>query len=248
METQFKETFLQAWQKYFNHAPLPIAFYYTEEEGRAPLIKGGAGARCVMGTLSSVRTGSSCTLSTASVGCFGGQRYLGFSPRLRPDFAYFLSCGIPGRMEGERYKKSPEIVKELMENWPRFEAPAKYLVFKRWDNLDEADDPAVVIFYASADVLAGLYTLASFDEADPNIVVAPMGSGCSSIVQNPFLESSRAHPRAILGMFDPSARPFFAADELSFAVPMIKFQSMVENMPESFLTTRTWRALQQRIP
>jgi len=33
-------------------------------------------------------------------------------------------------MEGERYKKSPEIVRQLMENGPDFEAPHKYIVFK----------------------------------------------------------------------------------------------------------------------
>jgi len=30
-----------------------------------------------------------------------------------PHFEYFLSCGIPGKLEGERYKKSPELVKEF---------------------------------------------------------------------------------------------------------------------------------------
>lgn len=34
---------------------------------------------------------------------------------IRPDFEYFLSCGIPGKMEGEPDKKSPELVKEIMQ-------------------------------------------------------------------------------------------------------------------------------------
>lgn len=28
-----------------------------------------------------------------------------------PNFEYFLSCGIPGKLEGERYKKTPELVR-----------------------------------------------------------------------------------------------------------------------------------------
>ncbi|HEX7475932.1 MAG TPA: DUF169 domain-containing protein, partial [Dehalococcoidales bacterium] len=95
--------------------------------------------------------------------------------------------------------------------------------------------------------LSGLYTLASFDESDPNAVMAPMGSGCSSIVQNPFLEKDKEHPRAIIGMFDPSARPFVSPDELTLAVPMNKFQRMVTNMAESFLITKTWSTIQKRI-
>jgi uncharacterized protein (DUF169 family) len=247
MDMQFKEAFIQDWQKYFNHAPLPVTFYYTGEEGHAPLVKAGTEARCIMGPLVKVRNGVSFTFANESVGCFGGKRYLGFSDRLAPNFEYFLSCGIPGQVEGERYKKSPEIVKELLERWPQFKAPARFIVFKRWDKLEASDNPAVVIFFAQPDVISGLYTLASFDESDPNAVVAPMGSGCSSIVQNPFLEKDKEHPRAIIGMFDPSARPFVSPDELTLAVPMNKFQRMVANMAESFLITKTWQAIQKRI-
>jgi hypothetical protein len=55
------------------------------------------------------------------------------------------------------------------------------------------------------------------------------------------------HPRAIIGMFDPSARPHVPKDTLSFAVPMKKFVTMIGNMEESFLITDTWRNLQKRI-
>ena len=53
--------------------------------------------------------------------------------------------------------------------------------------------------------------------------------------------------RAIIGMFDLSARPFVAADEITFAVPMNKFTTMVKNMDESFLITKTWKNIQKRI-
>jgi hypothetical protein len=44
-------------------------------------------------------------------------------------------------------------------------------------------------------------------------------------------------------MFDTSARRFVATDELTFSVPFKKFVGMVENMEESFLITRTWKAI-----
>ncbi len=74
-----------------------------------------------------------------------------------------------------------------------------------------------------------------------------MGSGCSSIVQNPYVEKDSEHPQAIIGMFDPSARPFVAPDELTFTVPINKFTRMVKNMDESFLITNTWKTMQKRI-
>ena len=70
-------------------------------------------------------------------------------------------------MEGERYKKSPEIVKEFMKMRPAFTAPASYAVFKRWDRLEPGDEPEVVVLCAPPDVLSGLFTLAGFEESRP---------------------------------------------------------------------------------
>jgi uncharacterized protein (DUF169 family) len=247
MDMKFKEDFIRLWKKYFNNAELPLAFYYTDREDQAELVKPGSTSRCVLGALVKVRQGNSYLFNAASIGCFGGKRYLGFSDKLSPDFEYFLSCGIEGKVEGERYKKTPGLVTEIMQHWPKFKSPARFIAFKRWDKLEPADDPQVVIFFATADVLAGLYTLANYDVGDPNAVVVPMGSGCSSIVQNPYLEKDAANPRAIIGMFDPSARPFISLNELTFSVPMNKFVRMVQNMEESFLITNTWKTLQKRI-
>lgn len=251
MDMQLKEDFTGLWRKYFNNAELPITFYYTDEEGRADLVKPGAEARCIMGPLTRVRRGTSFTFDADSVGCFGGKSFLGFSDdnvlEADADSEYFLSYGIPGKVEGERFKKSPEIVREQYRNAPVFKAPAAYAVFKRWDKLEAADDPQVVIFFTGPDALSGLYNLANFDTADPNAVIAPWGSGCSSIIQDPYLEGDSASPRAVIGMFDTSARPFVAADELTFAVAFKKFVSMVGDMEESFLITRSWKAVQKRI-
>ena len=54
--------------------------------------------------------------------------------KMRPNFEYFLSCGIENKMEGERYIRTPELVKELMKNQKMLDITGKYIVFKRWDN------------------------------------------------------------------------------------------------------------------
>jgi len=247
MDINIKDNFILLWRKYFNNADLPVTFYYTDEEGHAKPVKPGVTNRCVIGALSGVRRGSSLCFDVDSVGCPGGKRYLGFTEGLMPNFEYFLSCGIPGELEGERYKKSPEIVKESMKHWPVFKAAGRFIVFKRWDMLEEADSPEVVIFFAQPDVLSGLFTLASFDEVESSGVFAPFGSGCSTIVQYPYLETVSERPRAVIGMFDVSARPFIPKNVLTFSVPMNKFARMIENIEESFLITDSWKRVQKRI-
>jgi hypothetical protein len=150
-------------------------------------------------------------------------------------------------MEGERYKKSPDLVRQMLEARVSSAAPGQTIAFTPWDQLAEADDPAVIVFFATPDVLAGLFTLANYDEADLQAVIAPMGAGCASIVYHPHLELGSPHPRAVLGMFDVSARPCVAPGELTFAVPWPKFVRMVDNMDESFLITGSWDRVRARI-
>jgi hypothetical protein len=245
MEMKNKEKFQRLWNRYFDDSELPIVSYYTDEGVADPM--GPPSEHCLIALLRKAFNGETLRLSSKSIGCPGGCRYTGFTQTMSSDFEYFLSCGIPGKFEGERYKKSPELVREAMNNWPTFKAPARHVVFKRWDLLDESDEPEVVIFFSESDVVAGLFTLASFDEADANMVIAPFGSGCSTIVMYPYLEAESDHPRCVIGMFDLSARPHVRAETFSFAAPMKKFIRMVDNMEESFLTTPTWDAMLKRI-
>jgi hypothetical protein len=104
-----------------------------------------------------------------------------------------------------------------------------------------------VIFFARAEVLSGLFTLANFDQSDPNGVICPMGAGCSSIIYYPWLEQQKEDPKAVLGMFDPSARPCVPLDVLTMAFPMKKFARVIGYMEESFLITKTWDTVKKKI-
>jgi hypothetical protein len=128
MDMTIKERFLQLWDKYFGGTELPIVFYYSHDAHDAGVVKAASEHRCIMADLSKVRTGKSICFDADSVRCFGGKKYLGFTDKVMPNFEYFLSCGIPGKLEGERYRKSPELVKELMKKVPKFSAPGKFIV------------------------------------------------------------------------------------------------------------------------
>jgi len=78
-------------------------------------------------------------------------------------------------------------------------------------------------------------------------VFSPFSAGCGSIVQYPYLEKESECPKAVMGMYDVSARPFVPEDVLSFSVPMNKFIIMIENIEESFLITESWRKVHKRI-
>lgn len=247
MDMKKKARFLELWQTYFNGAELPVAFFYTDGAGRAELVKPAMAHQCFIGVLARVRKGTPLCFDVNSIGCGGGRRFLGFTQEIMPDFEYFLSCGLPGRVEGERYKKSPELVKAAMAHMPTLVAPSRFIVFKRWDRLEAGDQPEVVIFFARPDVLSGLFTLANFAEDEPNGVIAPFSSGCGAIVTYPYLERGSERPRGVLGMFDVSARPYIPEDRLTFAMPLEKFSQMLGNMTESFLTTSSWQKVRNRI-
>ncbi|MFA6449817.1 MAG: DUF169 domain-containing protein [bacterium] len=247
MDIALKNTFIELWKKHFGETELPIAFYYSDAPGNVEIIKPSRGWSCLISELNKVRNGRSLCFGPDSIGCFGGKRFLGFAPEIMPNFEYFLSFGIPDKLEGERYKKSPELVKKFMEHQGRFEAPGKYIIFKRWDALEEFDNPEVVIFYARPDVLSGLFTLASYDEDEPSAIFAPFSAGCGTIVQHPFNEKDKSKQKCILGMFDVSARPCVKHDILTFSAPIKKFASMVGNMDESFLITPAWEKVRKRI-
>jgi Uncharacterised ArCR, COG2043 len=138
-------------------------------------------------------------------------------------------------------------VKGYADRTPPFEAPGRFMVLKRWDKLAAGDEPFAVIFFATPDVLSGLHVLANYDRSDPNGVIAPMGSGCATIVNYVWQEAHADQPRCVLGMFDVSARPQVAPGVLTFAVPMKRLEQMAANMDESFLITESWEKVRGRI-
>ena len=247
MNQKFKNRFLEKWAVYFGESDLPITFFYAEDPGDVARANLPTGRSCIVCELALVRKGTPLAWNVHSLGCGGARRYLGYTDKMRPEFEYFLSTGIEGKMEGERYLQKPEMVREMMAGMPCIPANGRYIIFKRFDQLTPDDEPVAVIFFAKPDVLSGLFTLANFDQPGGDGVIAPFGSGCSAIVHQPWFQGETENPKAVLGMFDASARPCVPKDVLSFAIPMKKFETMVVNMDESFLITETWRTVKKRL-
>ena len=225
----------------------PLGVYYTNDkpEGVAPK-EGITG--CMIGLLQNARKkGKTVHFDKVHFGCPGGAYYMGFFESPRPNIEYFLSCGIPGEMEGERYIKTPERAREYFAKMIPRRAPATYCVFKPIDQFERDKEPEVVIFFAPPDILSGLFTLMNYALERTDAVYAPFGSGCGTILTYPLKEAVKEQPRATLGMFDVSARPMVERDFLTLAMPYSIFLKLLENVSGSFLQTESWKKVLQRI-
>ena len=239
------------YQKFHDRLGLkehPLAAFYSSEKPGEGLSPQGKGHVCMFALLKRARQkGETVYFDAEHVGCFGGGFYMGFRGTPMPNIEYFLSCGIPGEMEGERYIKNPETARQYFASAQPREAPAKYCIFKSLDKLAGAEEPEVVIFFAPPDVLAGLFTLTNYAAERFDAVHIPFSSGCGAILTHPLKEAKQKSPRAILGLFDVSARPFVEPDILTLSMPTGLFLSLLDNQEESFLITKSWETVRKRI-
>jgi hypothetical protein len=229
-----------------------------------------------MWMLASAAKGKTAVFSEDTYGCWGGGVGLGFGnqylkfPGGVECFHYFLSTGneqwergketaehikdfvtkdfLDDFLQGERYLKSPELVKEFVESMPMMDIPSKYVVFKPLTNVDaEEETPEIVFFLAPPDELSALVILANYGREGTENVIIPYAAGCQTIGIYPYQEAKSDTPRAVVGLTDISARENLAKqldrDLFSFAVPWKMFLEMEGYVDGSFLQRRTWKIL-----
>lgn len=247
MDITLRDRFTDLWNTFFPATELPVTFEFRKASDAVKKVPPPDGWRCLICQIGRARSGTPLVFDARSITCRGGLMYTGYSCERPPEFRHFLSSGKPGVVEGERYKRTPEIVDGWQKNISPLPTQGKDLVFTRWDLLTERDNPEVVIFFARPEVMCGLFTLANFEQNDPNGVMCPMGSGCSSIVYYPWFEQQKEDPRVVLGMFDPSARVCVPLDIQTMAFPIKKFVRIIGCMEESFLITKTWEKQKKKI-
>ncbi|MBP1717321.1 MAG: putative cytosolic protein [Deltaproteobacteria bacterium] len=242
---------LKRYEKFYEALGLrehPLGIYYTDRKPAKGLTPKEGTHICLIGMLNRARQkGDTVYFDENHTGCFGGAYYLGFRDQARPHIEYFLSCGIPGEMEGERYIKTPELAKDYFAAVKPRQAPAKFCIFKPLNKFQAAEEPEVVAFFASPDILSGLFTLTNYAAERMDAVRIPFSSGCGSVLTHPLKEAENERPQAILGMFDVSTRPFVEPNLLTLAMPVKLFLTLLDNLDESFLITESWRKVRERI-
>jgi uncharacterized protein (DUF169 family) len=225
----------------------PLGIYYTNDKPEGITPKEGISG-CMVGLLQNARKrGETVYFDKSHFGCPGGAYYMGFREIPRPNIEYFLSCGIEGEMEGERYIKTPGLAREYFARMKPRPAPAAYCVFKAIDQFKPDEKPEVVCFFVPPDILSGLVTLANYALERTDAVFSQFASGCGTLLTYPLKEAQQENPRPVLGMFDVSARPMVEKDILTLAMPYSVFLKLLESVKGSFLETESWRKVLNRI-
>lgn len=244
MTLEEKHHFIVLWKKYFGASELPLIYYFTdEEESRCNTITHEE--RFIISDLARVRKGAVMVYDVKYIGCKGGILYTGINATEGKDPAAWARN--LEKLIGEK-QSGFGISEQELDKAPTFKAPARYLVFKRWDKIRESDQPDVVVFFATPDVISGLFVLSNYRGSEPNMAISPGASGCGSLLAFPYLQKQSRVPLAVIGMFDPSARVFLDPNLLSFAVPFSKFIEMVDVLEEGVLEEKGWEPLRKRMP
>lgn len=180
------------------------------------------------------------TKNEENIGCGGGKFYTGFTemPERVPTFVSLK----------EKYKKTPQMVIDFVEQIGVSRTEKKYLHFARIDKVKSFEEVEGIVFLANPDMLSGLTTWAFYDNNAEDCVVSTFGSGCSSVVTQATIENRKGGKRTFIGFFDPSVRPYFEADKLSYTIPMSRFKEMYLTMRQSCLfDTHAWGKIRERM-
>lgn len=260
----------------FSHEPVAVLLTNTRPEPAKQFKEGKWG--CVMFMLAAAAKGETAVFDRKTFGCQGGGTGLGFGNQYKnfaggeDCFCYFLSigneCWETGRqaaenvkpylraeafdhfLHGERYLKSPELVKKFIESLPIVDIAYEYVVFKPLKEVDlSVEKPEVIVFLADMDQISALTILSNYHRGTNDNVIFPYAAGCMSIGIYAFNEAKSEKPKAVLGLNDISARlslkRLLKDDLMSFAIPYQLFLEMEDNVEGSFLNRPTWKELSE---
>ncbi len=232
-------------------APKPLERPTREREQKGEINWGAVfgGFSCAIGHIWRARKKHApAWFSADHYGCPGASFWLGFHQPQTDFIAHYISCGIPGQMQGEHYLASAEASHAAFAAGQPPPASKPYLVVKPLDLLAPGEEPELVAFFARPESLCGLHQLVYHASGQADLVRSPFSAACGSLLAWPLRYQAMGQDLvAVLGGWDPSARKYFATDELSLTVNRALFQRMVESWEGSFLTTKTWRAVRPKI-
>lgn len=256
----------------------PVAIIWTDEKPKNALQFKEGKWGCVMWMFASAAKGKRVVFDRNTFGCWGGGVGLGFGnqymnfPGSIECFYHFLSSGnenfelgkkVAERIEkfgrkgfterflrGERFMKSPELVKKFLELLPIIDIPKRYVVFKPLGEVDEKDEPVVIVFIVNPHQLSALIILAYYESEGLYNAFIPKGAGCHQIGTFAYREAESENPRAVVGITDLFARKnirrMLGDNFMTFAVPFNMFQEMESNVEGSFLKEEAWKELLKR--
>jgi len=147
----------------------PVALLWADERPEGSLQFEAGKWGCVMWLAVSAAKGRPAACDAETFGCVGGGVGMGFGDRYKSfpgseeGFCHFLSSGIEGWAEGpaiaemvrpflrgeayenfvhgERYVKSPALVRRFIATLPIIQVPKRYVVFRPLADIDPTQSP-----------------------------------------------------------------------------------------------------------
>ncbi len=180
--------------------------------------------------------GETLVVKKGGPGCPGGHRGLGLENASPPFMAHFLTDGV-GAPAGEGLRAKPEIAQALIDRTKPMRNESGHVLIgplrvAKWDLVRS------VTFFVGPDVLSAVTTLAGYWSSDRDIVAAPFGSGCSSLLR--ALGDYEDEDHAILGGLDIAMRRHLPEDMLTLSVSPARFAKMLTFDNDSFLNKAWW--------
>jgi uncharacterized protein (DUF169 family) len=195
-----------------------------------------ASFRCLFGFLARTRTKNIPSVFDAdNFGCPGCRFYLGFIDEIPGFNHFFISTGFPGVYNGERFAPTPASSRRHANQLKGIRQKGKYVVFESIERMSFDVEPEVVIFFCNAETLSGLVGLVRFATDEPDSVQSPYSSGCGSIFSWPLKYSMEGSLKAVLGIFDPAARPYLPLGEMTLRIPFPLFMRILATFKKSFI-------------
>ena len=247
MDLQLKHRFQMLWKGFFPHEALPIVFFHTDDPGDADPVNEIDGQECVLGHISRVRAGYAMYFESGTVSCNGARLYFGFGNTLEPFQDTFPTCGMAGKISGERVVMSNSEIAALGSTYPALPQKGRFLVCKPWMTLHEDEIPEVVAFFPQNDALSGLMALVHGPDTAPDMVASLYCSGCASLVYHPCRAEAEQSAKAYIGMLDLKARHFMEGTAVSFSLPWHAFMEMVGRMEDNVMISDVWKPTRERM-
>lgn len=205
---------------------------------------------CTLSLLKKAMDGQQIVSTLDNGGCYGGKTGFGITddiPATPGGFGYFLSYGKgEGYPAGERIKRDPELADRFIVNQPQDVLGEHNAVC--FEVYEDAQSPELVSFLVTPDQLAALVHVYNYEKIDYDNVIAPMTSGCASIVRIPLAEREKgADARAVIGNIDIFSRPHFPADTFFFTISNESFEAMLAYADETIFASPIWKPIRKRI-
>lgn len=225
----------------------PCGVYFSNEKPANALELKKKGNGCIVPLILKASTGIPLVISEASTGWPCSAFYLGFQDSIFEGIEYFLSNKEDFWRPCERFIQNPALAKAFVDNVNAVKPDKPFLIVKPLEDFFPDEEPESVMFFVNADQLSALVFLCHFDAPGAmDRVLSPFASACMALVTLPLKLSREKEEKAVMGMFDLSARTRMPHDLLSLAMPYSFLKKLAGFLPESFISTETWKTVRAR--